>query len=254
MLKATSSIHTHSLGELADVFSSDPCCVVVGRSALESPALQAVAGQACNMVNPSVLTPRQLAEGIARLLLAPYCHQMAVELQFARGPWGKPFLPHHPAVQFNISHTAAACAFVIANGSRVGVDVEGLQGQALRKRDVAKRFFHPDELQWLLQYEEETQFITAFTRLWTRKEAYIKALGTGLFKSLTSFSCLTGLSGGVTVVDEMQPVDCQLNERWLEGTPSVALSYCIFPSGVSQQPVNWEMFIINEQATLTPWL
>ena len=68
----------------------------------------------------------------------------------------------------------------------VGVDVEH-EGRIVAALDLARRFFTPREAAELSSLPPEQQR-TAFLRLWTLKEAFLKALGVGLAKSLDGFS------------------------------------------------------------------
>lgn len=246
MQKAVSSISSCRWDDLTARAWPYPHCIVVPRAQLASPGIVAQARQACGVPPDTALASRQLAEGMLRNLLAPLCQQEAAALRFERTPHGKPFLPQHPTIQFNLSHTHSAFAFAFARHSPVGVDVESCQGHASRKRSIARRFFHPDEVRWLDSLDD-AQFLPAFTCLWSRKEAYIKALGLGLHKSLASFSCLADSQGALRVADDGQISDCWLDEAWIAGAPSVALSYCLFPAK-SIVPDAWRLLILQGEA------
>ncbi|MZG32769.1 4'-phosphopantetheinyl transferase superfamily protein [Dickeya dianthicola] len=246
MQKAVSSISSCRWDDLTARTWPYPHCVVVPRAQLVCPAIVAQARLACGVPPDAALASRRLAEGMLRILLAPLCQQEAAALRFERTPHGKPFLPQHPAVQFNLSHTQSAFAFAFARHSPVGVDVESCQGHVDRKRSVARRFFHPDEICWLDSLDD-ARFLPAFTCLWSRKEAYIKALGLGLHKSLASFSCLADSQGGIRVTDAGQISDCWLDEAWITGAPTIALSYCLFPAK-SVEPDAWRLLILPDDA------
>ena len=94
---------------------------------------------------------------------------------------GKPELADHPNVHFNISHSGSLAVCVISE-SPVGVDVEFIRNVDWR---LARRCFREDELIWL-EKAPDTDY--AFTQLWTRKESYLKLLGTGLSREMNSFS------------------------------------------------------------------
>lgn len=95
---------------------------------------------------------------------------------------GKPFLPKHYGVHFNISHTGAAAVLAIA-GSPVGVDIEKVRPL---QEDVAARFFHQGEIDALAQWSGD-EYWAAFYRVWTKKESFLKALGQGLRLPLDAF-------------------------------------------------------------------
>lgn len=100
---------------------------------------------------------------------------------------GKPFLPAHPEVHFNLSHSGhwAVCA---VSCDPVGVDVE----QPRCTMEIARRFFRPQELEGL---DALPDLQDRLNRLWTAKEAFIKALGGGLTVPLNSFTVLLHANG-----------------------------------------------------------
>lgn len=101
-------------------------------------------------------------------------------------PGGKPVFRENAEIHFNISH--AGGTVVLGFGDRpLGVDIEYVKGANLK---MAKRFFRPEEYEYLLTQEEAAQ-ADAFCRLWTGKEAVVKAAGTGLTMPLDSF-CVLG--------------------------------------------------------------
>jgi phosphopantetheine--protein transferase-like protein len=89
---------------------------------------------------------------------------------------GKPFLPEFPEFHFNVTHSKKMIIVALSRGP-VGVDLE-----RIRKLDVipvAKRFFSPQEL-FFLQEENQEQNQQTFFKLWTAKEAALKADGGGI--------------------------------------------------------------------------
>ena len=83
---------------------------------------------------------------------------------------------------FNLSHSGTYVAAAFGTED-VGVDVELIR---TGKQKIAQRFFAEDERKYL----EKCWTDEAFTGIWTRKEAYIKAVGTGIAMSLDSFSTM----------------------------------------------------------------
>lgn len=86
---------------------------------------------------------------------------------------GKPFFPDTPELHFNLSHCSGLAACLLSP-SECGVDVE--RRRPLRNK-VAKRVFSSDEQKALAESEDPDML---FTRLWTLKEAYVKAIGVGI--------------------------------------------------------------------------
>lgn len=100
-------------------------------------------------------------------------------------PEGKPVFQRNAGLHFSISH--AGKAVVLAFGEKqLGVDVEYVKQANLK---VAKRFFRQEEYEYLLA-KEETERADVFCRMWTGKEAVVKAAGAGLSMPLGSFSVL----------------------------------------------------------------
>ncbi len=107
----------------------------------------------------------------------------AGELAVEYGPNGKPFLKSHPEIHYNISHSGeyVVCAVAKVN---LGIDVERIRDVNFR---VAERYFSKAELADLMTLDGDERRDYFFT-LWTIKESYLKALGRGLTKSLSSFT------------------------------------------------------------------
>lgn len=95
-----------------------------------------------------------------------------------RGPRGKPYAPELPGLEFNLSHAGAHVALAFARGQALGVDLE-CHDRRLSLDDIAQRFFAPAEVRALHALDASAKRV-AFLRLWTHKEAVLKALGEGL--------------------------------------------------------------------------
>jgi 4'-phosphopantetheinyl transferase len=126
------------------------------------------------------------ARVLLRTLLARYVGADPADLRFAIGPHGKPSLAGSPsAPDFNVSHSRDAAVIAISRAGEVGVDIE-----AIRPMDdgegIAGRFFAPAEAGRLRAVPPELRD-QAFFACWTRKEAFVKAIGEGLSHPLDSF-------------------------------------------------------------------
>ncbi len=119
-----------------------------------------------------------------RTALAKLTDDDARELRFSYGKHGKPFLPGGPS--FNLSHSGERLLVAVAARGRVGVDVERVRPVRRLEAVVARRFA-AGERRWLAAAGEGERE-AAFFRLWTRKEAFAKALGGGLAIPFRSFS------------------------------------------------------------------
>lgn len=118
----------------------------------------------------------------AGLLLYDIFGEHARTSHFERGKRGKPHLPDY--APFNISH-AGDYAVLALSHQTVGVDLERIR--PLEWQRIALRFFHPKERAYLEQSAEPE---SDFFRIWTLKESYMKAEGTGFSISPASFAVL----------------------------------------------------------------
>ncbi|MFO1432607.1 MAG: 4'-phosphopantetheinyl transferase superfamily protein [Candidatus Competibacteraceae bacterium] len=121
-----------------------------------------------------------VARAALRLLLGLYLEQPARTLQFSYGPYGKPDLSIAEGgnLHFNLTHSGDLAVIAITGLGAVGVDVEVCRSVS-DFRGLAARFLAAEE-QVLLELPDEAAALKAFFLCWTRKEAVLKALGTGL--------------------------------------------------------------------------
>ncbi len=136
-----------------------------------------------------------------RRVLAQYTGTAPEALVFAYGDRGKPSLPEMPGLFFNVTHAASLGVIAVA-ATDVGIDVEALE-RNVEFEDLAARFFSAEEARELCALPADARR-AAFFNCWTRKEAYIKAIGDGLSCPLDSFA--------VT----LRPSEPALM-RWIEG-------------------------------------
>jgi 4'-phosphopantetheinyl transferase len=110
------------------------------------------------------------------------------DVEFAYGAHGKPALAPggDPGLCFNVSHCGSLAVYGFAEGRAIGVDVEAVR--AMRDQDdIARRFFSPRESAAYFAVAPLERPL-AFFNCWTRKEAFIKAIGDGLHYPLDSFA------------------------------------------------------------------
>ncbi|KAI8563002.1 hypothetical protein RHMOL_Rhmol03G0080100 [Rhododendron molle] len=118
-------------------------------------------------------------------------------LKFTKNTYGKPEVEwqqsedsHPPLLHFNLSHTSSLIACGVAIDSPIGIDVE--EKQRTIKNDIlsfARRYFSHEEVDFLAAVPNAEVQRQEFIKLWTLKEAYVKALGRGFsgapFKTFT---------------------------------------------------------------------
>jgi 4'-phosphopantetheinyl transferase len=128
------------------------------------------------------------ARGILRQLLGRYLHCSPAEVEFAYRAKGKPFLTQpasNPPIEFNIAHSRELVLLAFSSGRALGVDVEFVRSD-IAAEEIAERYFAPQEVAELRALPPAAR-PQGFFLGWTRKEAYIKAIGDGLHIPLTSF-------------------------------------------------------------------
>lgn len=102
------------------------------------------------------------------------------EIQFEYNEHEKPSIKNFPEFHFSVSHSGNCVAFV-SDTSPIGIDIEIISDARI---EIAKRFFSENEYKYILESESQNN---AFYEIWTKKEAYVKFLGTGLSTPLSSF-------------------------------------------------------------------
>ena len=132
-----------------------------------------------------------LTRALARDVLSRYVGVQPSALVFTRNEYGKPALaePAGCPVTFSLSHTKGLSVCAVAQERPIGVDVESIQRSTFHE-DVADRFFAPSEAAFLNSLKGD-QKRPEFIRLWTLKEAFVKARGLGLSIPLNSFAMVS---------------------------------------------------------------
>lgn len=102
---------------------------------------------------------------------------LSLKTDIIKNRYGKPYFIDHPKLYFNLSHTLGYVACVIAE-REVGIDIEKIRPY---KSCVLHKVCTAAEKEWIKQSEFKEE---AFFRLWTLKESFVKAEGTGLTQSL----------------------------------------------------------------------
>lgn len=128
------------------------------------------------------------ARAILRYLLAQYLKCEPQDIVFQQNDHGKLALAqsdNNLSLQFNLSHAKDTVMYAFAVDRHVGIDVEYIRDD-VSLAEIARRFFALEEQQALFALPRDQQS-EAFFACWTRKEAFIKAIGKGLSYSLKKF-------------------------------------------------------------------
>jgi 4'-phosphopantetheinyl transferase len=130
-----------------------------------------------------------LSRGLLRLCLSRYQNCSPNVFQFETGHGGKPALTASVLASdltFNVSHSGDWIVIAIARAQSVGVDIEKIR-ERFDPDALASRYFSAREVADLGSLSQAERGV-GFFNAWTRKEAYLKALGAGLQLGLASFS------------------------------------------------------------------
>jgi 4'-phosphopantetheinyl transferase len=171
--------------------------------------------RAASFKNP-VSKQRYIAvRGLLRRTLAEYLDRDAASLGFTTHAHGKPVLIGTP-LHFNLSHSADKLAIAVSTVGEVGVDIEQIRPRP-GLEEIARRCFSSQEFSvWQATPEPERQ--TLFYRLWTKKEAFVKAVGRGLALGLElcELDMTTGQSFLHIPAEYGEAADWQVQELVLE--------------------------------------
>lgn len=124
------------------------------------------------------------AHALLRLMLSEAAGGAPGDWAFEAEPDGKPVVEGRRGPHFNLSHCQGLVACAVSAQVAIGVDVEPVDRRA--PLDVAERWFAPAERAWLFALPEAERAL-GFFRLWTMKEAFIKATGKGIGQGLQTF-------------------------------------------------------------------
>lgn len=131
-----------------------------------------------------------IGELLARYIICRKYNLSFEVVEFYEDSFGKPKVTNYKDIHFNISHSGSWVVCAI-DDMPIGIDVELIKPIDI---GVAKRFYSREEYLKLMMLNEEER-MEYFYKLWTLKESYIKAIGHGLLKDISScsFDIKTGL-------------------------------------------------------------
>ena len=159
-----------------------------------------------------------------RRVLARYTGNSPVDIAFNVGPFGKPTLAGNPlpsAIEFNLSHCDQFALLGVTSGNPIGVDVETVRPMPDIDQ-MSRQFFSKAEYETLASTPEHQKDL-AFFNCWTRKEAMIKAIGSGLSIPLDSFevTLVPGEHARLLQLDGDEQASSAWHLRHLELAPNV---------------------------------
>lgn len=153
-----------------------------------------------------------ISRWLSKSLLGSLLGIPVVEVSTIKGPLGKPCLEdklNFLKIDFNISHTKEITLVGIAEKKQIGVDVEKIKVN--RSSDIAARFFMPPEARWLAEGQTPQEQVSRFFRIWSMKEAVIKAIGGGVFQNIKQIT-FQEEDGSLILLSSIEP--WSLKENW----------------------------------------
>lgn len=184
------------------------------------------------------------ARGILRNILGLYVKSEPQDIVFSYNDFGKPSLADNTNdddLRFNMSHSYGQALYALTVARNIGVDLELIRSN-VDYEGLTKRFFSPTEASVLLSLPPHSRK-EAFFKCWTRKEAYIKALGKGLSMALDSFD--VSMSPGEDARLTGHADDPEELERWslidLDPHPRYAGAIAVEGKDVNLKLFRWRV-------------
>jgi 4'-phosphopantetheinyl transferase len=120
-----------------------------------------------------------------RLILSKYCDCLPGELSFRYNSCKKPLISNTESgeLKFNMSHSDDLMLVGLCKRNEIGIDIEKVR-EVDELENIANENFSAQEIKYLMDSSDK---INTFFKIWTRKEAFIKAIGKGIHFPLKSF-------------------------------------------------------------------
>jgi len=159
-----------------------------------------------------------------KTILARYLNVAPSQVTFIYNQYGKPYLAESfqkSNLQFNISHSKERVLMGLRTGEEIGVDLEWIQPDFVTN-EVAEYHFAPGEVFKFKNVAEKDRVRTFFS-IWTRKEAFIKAVGKGVSFGLEKFEVsidpdqpaqLLGVEDGLERIENWQLKSLDIDENY----------------------------------------
>ncbi len=157
-----------------------------------------------------------ITRAITRHIIADAINCKQNEIDFSTQQYGKPYCSHpNVGLHFNLSHSLDVGVIAINLTQEIGIDVQHHRPQQ-KIIKMAQRFFADSEIS-LIKQLSESDLEHAFFHIWVRKEALLKATGTGFTQGLSQYA---------VVSDHLQSSQCHLqcdnNDYYINDIPAPA--------------------------------
>ncbi|AFH50190.1 Phosphopantetheinyl transferase [Ignavibacterium album JCM 16511] len=127
-----------------------------------------------------------------RRILSEYTGKRPEELSFKKNNSGKPLIdiPEYDHLKFNYSHSGEMIIYAISKDSEIGVDIE-LVKEIPDMNALVENYFSKEEIQVFKNMDNRNDQTNLFYKIWTRKEALVKASGKGISDDLSQINIIT---------------------------------------------------------------
>jgi 4'-phosphopantetheinyl transferase len=183
-----------------------------------------------------------VGRALLRFILGRYLERAPKDITFSYGTNGKPKLADsNPPLHFNLAHSENRVVYAFTTAGELGVDIEPVRSLP-DFESIACKFFSAEESAQVLSLPAD-QRAEGFFNCWTRKEAYLKAVGDGLMVPLNSFqvSLLPGqpaaflkMNGDAQTLSQWSLFHLDFPDRYIGALaipfPGCALHWWSFPA------------------------
>ncbi|MCM3339753.1 4'-phosphopantetheinyl transferase superfamily protein [Paenibacillus sp. MER TA 81-3] len=180
-----------------------------------------------------------LSECIVRALIISQYRCSNEHIRFERHTHGKPYAASHPDYHYNVSHSGDWVACAVAD-LPLGVDIEQIRPIEL---SIAERFFAASETEAILSLCEAER-LPMFYKIWTLKESFVKAEGTGLTVPLDSVAFTVGGMNDIQMAARNQ--EYRYRFRMYAPDPEHMLAVCASGCEFPDQPCELTVSAITE--------
>ena len=154
--------------------------------------------------------------------------------------FGKPYIANLP-ISFSVSHTVERAIIVLGRANCLGADIELIKDFP-ELREIRRDIFHPIETKFLESDDSYPATVFAFYRAWVRKEAVLKAIGTG-FLSAANLCRLQSESseGFVLIHDELGEISSEISILERQDLDGYAVSIVALQKGVHFTQIDFSL-------------
>ena len=175
------------------------------------------------------------------------------DMEYGHSDKGRPFFMDRPDILFSISHSGTK-AMICMTGpftmeatlshsgtdhflidlpdekgavlKGIGCDIERIRPYSDKTEGLIGRFFHRDEAAYILNGRNDADIAKAFTKIWTLKESYVKALGTGLAEGMETFGIIPNDSSVIFKTMKMTDISRNIYFSDIEPPEGYKSSFC----------------------------